>query len=468
MIGLWIVLVLLKVLGATGKQIYVEDQGNVLQNEIDGDYLRPPSVQFLAARSLQLEGQSEDAYQAYKTISEDATVWDQERFLTQWEAARLTLQLSAPDEIVTREFLRAFTMRPIRAEPLYELAVYFRLREQFSTAYVFATAGASICFPDNDTLAVMNDIYHWKLLFEVGTLAKRIGLFQEGQAALEALMDRYDHGLNLPEHVVEELKAKLDFYKEVTPPPLKRASSQPNLANKDLLLGNDQVYVINLDRRRDRRQRISAVMDKLGVAFKRVPAVDGSSEITEKYRRHHKIKELPDYVQSRNGRSLTKGEIGCFMSHYRIWKDVLAKNYTSQVIVLEDDASFVPQFRSKLAETMAEMERLSLDWDLLYLGRRILTYDEKWVDDSRRLVHIGYSLWTTGYMLSPRGASILTKEEPLSKMVPVDEYLSIMFGGHPDVTVTRHFRNRNLRAYSVHPLLIWQTDEGPSSDTAAA
>lgn len=34
------------------------------------------------------------------------------------------------------------------------------------------------------------------------------------------------------------------------------------------------------------------------------------------------IKMLPGYKDPYHGRPLTKGELGCFLSHYRIWKEV--------------------------------------------------------------------------------------------------------------------------------------------------
>ena len=47
--------------------------------------------------------------------------------------------------------------------------------------------------------------------------------------------------------------------------------------------------------------------------------------------------------------------------------------------------------------------------------------------------------------------------EPLSKMLPVDEFLPIMFNRHPNSTWTQHFPVRNLKALSVHPLLVHPT-----------
>lgn len=56
---------------------------------------------------------------------------------------------------------------------------------------------------------------------------------------------------------------------------------------------------------------------------------------------------------------------------------------------------------------------------------------EKSVPGTNILVEADYSYWTLGYMLSLSGAKKLLAGDPLPKMVPVDEYLPIMFNKHP-------------------------------------
>ena len=56
---------------------------------------------------------------------------------------------------------------------------------------------------------------------------------------------------------------------------------------------------------------------------------------------------------------------------------------------------------------------------------------ERWVKGVSDLVHPGYSYWTLGYVLSLSGAQKLLQAEPLNKMLPVDEFLPIMFNKHP-------------------------------------
>ena len=85
------------------------------------------------------------------------------------------------------------------------------------------------------------------------------------------------------------------------------------------------------------------------------------------------------------------------------------------------------------------------------------------------LVHVNYTYWTLAYMLTNRGARKLVGEEPLSKMVPVDEYLPIMYDRHPKDSWKSHYAKRDLVAYAVHPQFVFPThyvgDQGYFSDT---
>lgn len=85
--------------------------------------------------------------------------------------------------------------------------------------------------------------------------------------------------------------------------------------------GFDEVYVINLQRRQDRRERIEATLEEMGVDFRVFEAVDGS-KIDEEFIKKLGIKSVPDYKDPYSGRQMNYGEIGCFLSHYFIWKDV--------------------------------------------------------------------------------------------------------------------------------------------------
>lgn len=167
-------------------------------------------------------------------------------------------------------------------------------------------------------------------------------------------------------------------------------------------------------------------------------------------------------------RPMTMGEIGCFLSHYYIWEKMVALGQ-EVVLILEDDIKFEPYFKRRVALVMEDARRIG-GWDLIYFGRkRLQENDEKWVDGSETLVVAGYSYWTLGYLISIQGAKKLLAEKPLEKLVPVDEYIPIMFNNHPNESWVNSFNNRNLVAWSAAPLLLYPThytgEDGYISDT---
>lgn len=105
-----------------------------------------------------------------------------------------------------------------------------------------------------------------------------------------------------------------------------------------------------------------------------------------------------------------------------------------------------------------------------YFGRkRLQESDEPWVVNAKYLVEVGYSYWTLGYALTGRGARKLLAAQPLDKLLPVDEYLPILFDKHPQHAWKIHYPQRDLRALSAAPLLLYPThytgEQGYISDT---
>jgi len=86
-------------------------------------------------------------------------------------------------------------------------------------------------------------------------------------------------------------------------------------------IGFDEIYVINLERRQDRRDVITALLNSVEISFKLTKAVDGR-EINYDFIKNLGINVLPEYKDPYNDRTMNYGEIGCFLSHYFIWKEV--------------------------------------------------------------------------------------------------------------------------------------------------
>ena len=112
----------------------------------------------------------------------------------------------------------------------------------------------------------------------------------------------------------------------------------------------EKTVVINLDKRKDRLKRFISRITPLGASLggtvERFSAIDGNTIPTEK----------------RNNWSA--GAAGCKQSHIDIITEC-RKNKVKSVLVLEDDVTFVPDFKDRFKLFMDDVPE---DWDMLYLG----------------------------------------------------------------------------------------------------
>lgn len=116
----------------------------------------------------------------------------------------------------------------------------------------------------------------------------------------------------------------------------------------------DKIYIINLERRQDRKNDMMNKLEKIGLKnYEFVNAVDGQKD---------KIKNA--YEKLKNGgktRISSPGHFGCSLSHIKVLKKAKEKGY-KQIMVLEDDIEFIEDFVKKLQEIVVPK------FDLLYLG----------------------------------------------------------------------------------------------------
>ena len=216
-------------------------------------------------------------------------------------------------------------------------------------------------------------------------------------------------------------------------------------------LNVDNIYMINLERRFERRNRMLKCFDLLGIEVQIWPAIDGKLLSFDKIKSKG-IKLMENYLDPYHKRPMTFGEIGCFLSHYEIWQDIIKRNF-SNAIIFEDDVRFERNLKYKWKKAFSSLN--TNEYDFVYLGRKRQGDNESQIGNF--FVTPSYSYWTLGYFITAKGAQKLLDAKPLEKLIPVDEFLPIMYDSHPIQEWISHFTNRNLKALSIDPLLIFPT-----------
>lgn len=124
----------------------------------------------------------------------------------------------------------------------------------------------------------------------------------------------------------------------------------------------DAIFMINLERRSERRVKMERSFREIGLEVENVPAVDGQT-LTDESLEEIGVKFLPGYADPFSNRPMTKGEIGCFLSHFWIWEKMRMEKL-NEILVLEDDIRFEPYFKERAMGLLDEARHIG-GWDLM-------------------------------------------------------------------------------------------------------
>ena len=116
-----------------------------------------PRHWFYLAQSYRDAGRTAEAAQAYAKRAEMGG-WDEEAWNSRLQEARCRRKLG-DDAGFLRSALAAFNQRPRRADPLYDLALFYRERGMNDASVLFSEAGLAIKWPEDDILFVEEFIY---------------------------------------------------------------------------------------------------------------------------------------------------------------------------------------------------------------------------------------------------------------------------------------------------------------------
>lgn len=207
----------------------------------------------------------------------------------------------------------------------------------------------------------------------------------------------------------------------------------------------DEVYVINMDKDKDRLARFDEQMRQHNISYTRVPGVVGVDL------GYH------DALSGFCNQFCTAGMKGCALSHRAIWEDML-KNRYENVAIFEDDVILDTDFNAKFRQGW---EQLPTDYDIYYLGceiqcdmknltskvlNKIYQTEPELMDTN--LMAVRGSMGTYGYIISGKCAKTI---------------LDAPINGHIDAELGKWISEFNLKAYSVSPVIVNTFETGDSN-----
>lgn len=174
------------------------------------------------------------------------------------------------------------------------------------------------------------------------------------------------------------------------------------------------VVVISLVDAIERRRHIQSAFEAAGVDFRFFDAVNGRALNEADLKSCN-----PAMSKSGFKRPLSLPEIGCYLSHYRIWQSI-CQTKAAWTIVLEDDSEIKPSFAGLLSEIAA----LRLDPAIIQLNDTNSTVIRRLARLTER--HELVELWiarrsSCGYAINHAGAQQMARLAlPFSRPIDID------------------------------------------------
>lgn len=209
----------------------------------------------------------------------------------------------------------------------------------------------------------------------------------------------------------------------------------------------DEIFTINLFRRKDRIKEFDENFGKLGLKFNRWDGVDGTIYIPNKRVKH---------LFRNNDFQWRCGILGCAISHFELWKYLANSTVLDHIVIFEDDIQLKPTFIDEWKTYYDEIVKIDPDWEFIYIGGCHCTVDTppgEYIKGSNNIItpadNVQMGLYS--YCLSKEGAR---------KLVHIGETKGIEWA--IDWFVVHNLKH--LKAYQIFPSLIYSFS-GIDSDT---
>ena len=159
-------------------------------------------------------GDKENALRFYE-LRTQLPAWEEENYETVYRLAEAVEDIAAKDadkktpydwSLALWYYLKAFSMRPTRIEPLVRIASHYLQAQDYANAFLFASQAAEISYPEHEILFIQKDMYTYTRYDIMAQSGLKIGEYQKGEWAINKALESCPDN----SHLQELLKQYLD------------------------------------------------------------------------------------------------------------------------------------------------------------------------------------------------------------------------------------------------------------------
>jgi len=171
------------------------------------------------------------------------------------------------------------------------------------------------------------------------------------------------------------------------------------------MLEEFKVYIVNLKHSTERRRNILIELEKQNIKkFQIVDAIDGK-KLQDKDLKNFTCNSDKEYNSL--GQKLTLSQIGCALSHIKIYEDFI-KCDESYALILEDDATFLDNFSDSLQKLIIKNFKYKKQ---VFLLSELKEFVKKPIDkiDNYEIVKVTNAFFTHAYLINKEAAKTIMK-----------------------------------------------------------
>jgi glycosyltransferase involved in cell wall biosynthesis len=172
-----------------------------------------PRLAFYLAQTYACLGDDENAFRFYERRTQLPS-WPEEDFQAMYRLAQIAEDLASRDSshvtpydwsLAQWYYLKAYSMRPTRIEPLIRIALHYLYAQDYANAYLFAEIACEVPYPEQDILFVEKNMYVYTRYDIIAQCGIHVGEYAKGEWAIKKALDNQPDTRHLQDLLIQYL-----------------------------------------------------------------------------------------------------------------------------------------------------------------------------------------------------------------------------------------------------------------------